>query len=296
VNSSDLTSALKEANKIAPAHAQIAPELVVILTIDDTFPKASKGTMQRGKAYQAYASAIDQAYKRYEASDMHDGTSLKLQLAPSELLDYILDKLRETMQQQNVDADDDLFNLGLTSTQALRVRNVLRTVSSARLRSTTGNRTDPNRLAEIGPRYICKSASEYRLRMFYSTKVSWHTVFLKTDLSDLPSYRLAGYISDRTEGHHVESEDPDFRLMEELLNSELTKFEALPNKQTNWLNENSTRRTCVGCESLASNAYRADEKPLVDTDWRYRVSRCSTHLTTDEQNRSMEHHVPSQSC
>ena len=140
MNFSDLTSALKEANKIAPAHAQIAPELVVILTIDDTFPKASKGTMQRGKAYQAYASAIDQAYKRYEASDMHDGTSLKLQLAPSELLDYILDKLRETMQQR-VDADDDLFNLGLTSTQALRVRNVLRTVSGARLRSTTGNRT-----------------------------------------------------------------------------------------------------------------------------------------------------------
>lgn len=129
----DVSSALQEANRIAPAHAQIAPELVVILASDDIFPKASKGTMQRGKAYQAYAGVIEQAYKRYEASDMHDGTSLKLQLAPSELLDYILDKLRETMRQQDVTADDDLFNLGLTSTQALRVRNVLRTVSFARL-------------------------------------------------------------------------------------------------------------------------------------------------------------------
>lgn len=128
VTSQDLTEAINEANKIAPAHAQIAPELVVILSTNDTFPKASKGTIQRGKAYEAYATTIDNAYKQYEASDTANGASVKLQLAPSELLEYILDRIRETVQMQEVEPDDDLFNLGLSSTQALRVRNLLKTV------------------------------------------------------------------------------------------------------------------------------------------------------------------------
>lgn len=130
VSKEDIWSAIQEANKIAPAHAQISPELVLILHQDATFPKASKGTIQRGKAYEAYATAIDDVYRRYEQSDPVNGTEKKIQLAPSELLDCILERLREVMRTKEVEADDDLFNLGLNSVQALRVRNLLKNVSS----------------------------------------------------------------------------------------------------------------------------------------------------------------------
>lgn len=127
----DLLPVIREANKIAPAHAQISPELIVLLSPDDSFPKASKGTLQRGKAYEAYATVVEEAYKRYESLNASDGQGVKLQLAPSELLEYILDRIKETLQMKEVQADDDLFNLGLTSTQALRVRNLLKTVRGA---------------------------------------------------------------------------------------------------------------------------------------------------------------------
>lgn len=130
VSASDILAAVLEANKIAPAHAQISPELVLLLPEDASFPKASKGTVQRGKAYEAYAAAIDGIYKQYESSDQSNGIHEKLQLAPTELLDYILDRIRETMQVKEIHTDDDLFNLGLSSTQALRVRNLLKAVST----------------------------------------------------------------------------------------------------------------------------------------------------------------------
>lgn len=131
VTPQDLLPVIEEANKIAPAHAKLSPELLVVLSPHESFPKASKGTLQRGKAYEAYAKVIDQAYKRYESTAATDGDTAKLRLAPSELLEYILERIRETMQTKEVQADDDLFNLGLTSTQALRVRNLLKTVGHA---------------------------------------------------------------------------------------------------------------------------------------------------------------------
>lgn len=127
----DFSPIIQEANKVAPAHAQISPELVILLPKHEKFPKASKGTLQRGKAYDAFASVIDETYKRYESVDAFSGEADKLQLEPSELLEFILERIRETMQIEEVKADDDLFNLGLTSTQALRVRNLLNTVSVA---------------------------------------------------------------------------------------------------------------------------------------------------------------------
>lgn len=152
VSAPDISAIVLEANKIAPAHAQISPELVLLLPEDASLPKASKGTVQRGKAYEAYAAAIDGTYKRYESSDQSNGIPKKLQLAPTELLDYILDRIRETMQVKEVHADDDLFNLGLNSTQALRVRNLLKAVSTVTRWSV------PSRLT----RYICHTEARPR--------------------------------------------------------------------------------------------------------------------------------------
>ena len=173
VTAQDVWPTVQEANKIAPAHAQIPPELVLVLPEDATFPKASKGTIQRGKAYEAHEATIDCVYKRYENSDASIGMQGKLQLAPSELLDYILDRIKEVMQVKEVQADDDLFNLGLNSTQALRVRNILRTVCVCGLQRLllliliSLHSCVP----EIGPGIQSQFAPEHRLRMLHSTSV-----------------------------------------------------------------------------------------------------------------------------
>jgi aryl carrier-like protein len=128
------TASIRDANIAAPSHAQIAPELVVVLSPNQSFPKASKGTLQRGKAYDAYSSVIDGAYQLYESSGETEksGKSGKLKLSEGQLLEYIVETIAQVMQldKTDIEADDDLFNLGLNSVQALRVRNLLKTVSA----------------------------------------------------------------------------------------------------------------------------------------------------------------------
>lgn len=121
---------LTRANASAPAHSQIQRELLVLLPSDATFPRASKGTLQRGRAYQAFAHEIDTAYEHFEkASDA--SCKAKLSLKGISLLQYLQRIVADALnlrEGKQVGVDDDLFNEGLNSLQSVRIRNVVQKV------------------------------------------------------------------------------------------------------------------------------------------------------------------------
>ena len=124
----DFLPKVSKANAIAPAHAQISPELLILLPSDAEFPRASKGSLQRGRAYEAFAKEIRDAYA---AVGTDEGQQDKLPLSGSALVDYITKAVIEILGITTFGQDDDLFSAGLNSLQSVRLRNAIQKVSSA---------------------------------------------------------------------------------------------------------------------------------------------------------------------
>jgi hypothetical protein len=128
--SQDLSVLLKEANRIAPAHAQVQEELFLLLEPTATFPKSSKGTLQRGRAYEAYAEQIEQAYQKLGSSSDKSNEG-GLALFGQQLIDFIKEIVKENLgfAEAELKEDSDLFAEGLNSLQSVRIRNKLQSVS-----------------------------------------------------------------------------------------------------------------------------------------------------------------------
>lgn len=135
ISQSDLQELLNNVNRLAPAHAQIPPELLVLLKPEDTFPRASKGSLQRSRAYAAYAATIDQAYDSYKSSEVTTSPQ-QLDLHGERLLQHLGQLVHQAMgldASESIDTNADLFTQGLNSLQSVRIRNVLQNVSLASL-------------------------------------------------------------------------------------------------------------------------------------------------------------------
>lgn len=128
----DLSQTLSRVNKAAPAHSQIPFELLIILSNTTTLPRASKGSLQRGRAYEMLKREIQQAYVDFETRLNPTGpTHEQHDLSGTKLLDYISKSVRQSLGskvRQHINPADDLFGLGLNSLQSVRVRNVLQSV------------------------------------------------------------------------------------------------------------------------------------------------------------------------
>ena len=128
VERQDFLPLVSKANQIAPAHAQISPELLILLPSSAEFPRASKGSLQRGRAYEAFAKEIGDAYAAVGADE---GQQDKLSLSGSALIDYISQAVKEILETTTVRPDGDLFSAGLNSLQSVRLRNAIQKVSAA---------------------------------------------------------------------------------------------------------------------------------------------------------------------
>lgn len=124
-----LRSTLAAVNAIAPRHSQLSPELVVFLPPSAVVPRASKGSLQRGRAYDVFAAEIEQAYLRFDGT-APEGSGSKLTLEGEDLVRFIEGVVGEAVGEmaKGVGRDDDLFALGVNSLQAVRIRNALQKV------------------------------------------------------------------------------------------------------------------------------------------------------------------------
>jgi hypothetical protein len=119
-----VSNLLKQANEQSPSHAQLGSEMCFVLAEAGRaaeLPKSSKGTIQRGVAYDTYKSEIDTLYG--DGAEGH-----RLNLAGRELEDWLLAKVGDIIGDSKRYKDDvlgretDLFSWGVDSVRAARLR------------------------------------------------------------------------------------------------------------------------------------------------------------------------------
>lgn len=138
-----LANLIAQANEQSPSHAQLGDEMCLVISDPDraaALPKSSKGTIQRGVAYDVYKDEIDAMYGESNGADGD-----KLDITGEELEKWLVDKVDEIMgdgkryNQDVLDAETDLFSWGVDSVKAARLRFAMMKVSRARVESNIDN-------------------------------------------------------------------------------------------------------------------------------------------------------------
>ena len=220
----ELEQAIAKANKLAPAHAQISPELLLLLHVGTEFPRASKGSLQRGRAYEAFATQIEAVYTKYGKSDADTVGKSKMKLEGQQLLDFITKIVQETMRVDSVEKDDDLFSSGLNSIQSVRIRNLLQKVSLEFLAIRT--------VRSFRYRSLISALKGSYQRMWSLKQPRYRGMLCQIQKGELANavIRLAEYIEGMRQGSSTEGSDADLELMRKLANdpklADFTPFDA----------------------------------------------------------------------
>jgi hypothetical protein len=122
--------ALDNANATAPSHSQLAAETLVFLPFDTVIPRADKGSFLRPKVYAAFKDVIDGVYAALEGDAGTDSPKRSF-ASVEEALSFVHDVVHSTIggDHATLEATTDLFDYGLDSLQASRIRNALLRVS-----------------------------------------------------------------------------------------------------------------------------------------------------------------------
>lgn len=142
-----IESALKElivqANGQSPSHAQLGREMCLILSSEErikALPKSSKGTIQRGLAYDEFKPEIDRLYST--TANGHASSECKKALEGEELRQWLMERVLDIAgRSDHAEADDvlledsDLFSWGIDSVKAARLRFVMAQVRGISLTS-----------------------------------------------------------------------------------------------------------------------------------------------------------------
>lgn len=124
-------TAVEAANKEAPSHSQIIPELVKVLPANTQFASADKGSLIRAKVNKAFEREIDDVYTAYEAGTSNADDAPKLTLlskdASVEVVAQIISEVtgRPASELHSELRHTDFIQLGIDSLQATRIRNLL---------------------------------------------------------------------------------------------------------------------------------------------------------------------------
>lgn len=115
----ELQDLLAKANEASPSFAQLSNDMCT--TIQGPLPKSSKGTIQRGVAYDQYEEDIDRLYT---------GTGKAEKRALSEMEQDLKEAVVSVAGRDGLELDTDLFNWGVNSLMATRLQNRIRSVST----------------------------------------------------------------------------------------------------------------------------------------------------------------------
>ena len=116
-----------EINTRMDGHAQISAQAaVVVLTPDKSLPRSDKGSILRKEAYKVFEEEISQAYQDLESSAMASFTlTINKDNLEEDLKCLIQNNLSWKLESGQWGVDDDLFELGMDSLQAVKLRRLL---------------------------------------------------------------------------------------------------------------------------------------------------------------------------
>jgi nucleoside-diphosphate-sugar epimerase len=108
-------------------HARISsPEAIIIAPPEKIIPRSDKGSVMRREVYRIFEAEIAKVYKDLEKLVTDDSiTPLRMDHIKQDLKDLIKNNLNWNVPNKDWTFDDDLFELGMDSLQALRLRRLL---------------------------------------------------------------------------------------------------------------------------------------------------------------------------
>ncbi|CAJ2505228.1 Uu.00g126220.m01.CDS01 [Anthostomella pinea] len=119
--------AIVEAGKQMDSHAQLSSTAsIVVLDHDQTLPRSDKGAILRKTVYEKFEPEISAAYEAMQ-NILVDTPGLTLDADELEagLLDIIRTEFHSVVAAGDLGVDDDLFELGMDSLQAVRLRRAI---------------------------------------------------------------------------------------------------------------------------------------------------------------------------
>lgn len=137
IDKEDVSTVLKrllgQANQASPSFAQISEDMCLIVDVSKTakrLPKSSKGTIQRGLAYEVFADEIKQLYT---SDSIEQGGAPKRSLPEIEAVvkELITDVAGARSKVDSLHHSTDLFSWGVDSLMATRIRAAILRVSLA---------------------------------------------------------------------------------------------------------------------------------------------------------------------
>lgn len=133
---STIWSIILKANDIMDQHARILSiEGVIVLPFGTAIPQSDKGSVMRKEAYTLFEAEIAEAYKNLESVVLDDErVKLDADRLEESLKTLIQTQLNWRIPEKGWNVDDDLFELGMDSLQAVHLRRLL--IAAARSLST----------------------------------------------------------------------------------------------------------------------------------------------------------------
>ncbi|KAJ9101904.1 putative NRPS-like protein biosynthetic cluster, partial [Naganishia cerealis] len=126
----ELENLIRSANEHSPSHAQLAKEMCSIISSEEranALPKSSKGTIQRGLAYDEFKPEIERLFQQAEGGQVESGE--KQQLDSKELRQWLRQRVNEIVGSnkrsdgnEQLGEETDLFSWGVDSVKAARLR------------------------------------------------------------------------------------------------------------------------------------------------------------------------------
>ncbi|KAI2470044.1 acetyl-CoA synthetase-like protein [Annulohypoxylon bovei var. microspora] len=112
------------ANKDSVAHGRIDRGFIMLTKPEKPFPRAGKGTIQRGVAVKLYKEEIDEFYAKAESTQQADAPKLEIG-SESDLLESIQDIFTTRLEAPAVGPDTDIFSAGIDSLQVINATRLL---------------------------------------------------------------------------------------------------------------------------------------------------------------------------
>lgn len=177
---------IEEAGRAMDAHAKISSHAAVLVFPPGVLPRSDKGTILRLEVAKKYSKEISQVYQELESSVTAPPLD---QLSPETTIrSFVEDNLKLGLTPNAWSNEDDLFELGMDSLQAAKLRRLL----IASLKATVSNRNDVLKPDEVLGDFVYRHPSVVKL---VQAMTSRHTA-----VTDASESRWLEKLADRYSG------------------------------------------------------------------------------------------------